>query len=180
MALSCGRATARSAGTVLVKDIRPALAVLTRSISRTSTGRCIFRANDGTNGPELWKSDGTSAGTVLVKDIRPGASGANPLSLTNVNGTLYFRANDGTNGNELWKLAVEAGAVNLAPSNTVPGAQTVNEDTALVISGLSVSDADAGTLNVSVRLSVVSGTLTVSERRRGVTTARSAATAGHR
>ena len=30
-----------------------------------------FQANDGMNGIELWRSDGTSAGTNLVKDINP-------------------------------------------------------------------------------------------------------------
>ena len=38
-----------------------------------STGHCIFSANDGVTGQELWKSDGTDAGTVLVKDINPGS-----------------------------------------------------------------------------------------------------------
>ncbi len=50
-----------SAGTVLVKDIRPAIAMLTRGISRTSTD-LVFPGNDGTNGAELWKSDGSSEG----------------------------------------------------------------------------------------------------------------------
>jgi len=62
-----------------------------------------LRADDGTNGNELWKSDGTALGTVLVKDINAESSGSNPSILTNVNGTLYFRSNDGTNGTELWK-----------------------------------------------------------------------------
>ena len=33
-------------------------------------GTLLFAANDGTNGDELWKSDGTAAGTTLVKNIR--------------------------------------------------------------------------------------------------------------
>src|SRR5688572_28992134 len=35
-------------------------------------GMLYFAANDGANGVELWKSNGTEAGTVLVKDINPG------------------------------------------------------------------------------------------------------------
>ncbi|MEL7497637.1 MAG: LamG-like jellyroll fold domain-containing protein [Planctomycetota bacterium] len=49
--------------------------------------------------------------------------------------------------------------VNDAPVNTVPGAQSVNEDTPLAISGISVADDDN---NLStVRLSVINGTLSV-------------------
>ena len=32
-------------------------------------GQICFQANDGTNGAELWTSDGTSVGTALLKDI---------------------------------------------------------------------------------------------------------------
>jgi ELWxxDGT repeat protein len=63
----------------------------------------FFRANDGTNGFELWRSDGTSAGTQLVKDINPGSSSSYPQSLTNVGGTLFFSASDGAHGRELWR-----------------------------------------------------------------------------
>ena len=72
-----------------------------------------FTSDDGVNGKELWKSDGTAAGTVLVKDIRPGSSSSggvitgglssNPRNLTAVGNTLYFNAFDDVNGEELWK-----------------------------------------------------------------------------
>src|SRR5260370_26879046 len=66
-------------------------------------GTLFFTANDGTHGPELWKSDGSSNGTVQVADIDPGSAGSFPRSLTNVNGTLFFSANNGVSGYELWK-----------------------------------------------------------------------------
>jgi ELWxxDGT repeat protein len=81
------------------------LTVQTLSSSSTSTTPYISQANDGTNGYELWKSDGTSAGTVLVKDINPGTNNSFPNSFINLNNTLYFAADDGTNGKELWSLA---------------------------------------------------------------------------
>ena len=66
-------------------------------------GVMYFAGNDGSNGVELWKSDGTDVGTVMVKDIQAGSNSSSPKSLVNVNGTLYFTANNGTNGEELWK-----------------------------------------------------------------------------
>jgi ELWxxDGT repeat protein len=62
-----------------------------------------FSANDGTNGTELWKSDGSPEGTVILKDIRSGSGSSSPSNLIAVGNTLYFSANDGTNGTELWK-----------------------------------------------------------------------------
>lgn len=68
-------------------------------------GTLFFVANNGLNGRELWRSNGTSSGTVMVRDIRPDVYGYDdaPRSLTNVNGTLFFTANDTVNGPELWK-----------------------------------------------------------------------------
>jgi len=34
--------------------------------------KLYFVANDGTNGIELWVSDGTAGGTTMLKDINPG------------------------------------------------------------------------------------------------------------
>ena len=79
----------------------------------TAVGNTLyFRATDGTNGYELWKSDGTASGTVMVKDIYSGSLSSDPAFLTVVGSTLYFQANDGTNGAELWKSdGTESGTV---------------------------------------------------------------------
>ena len=45
-------------------------------------------------------------------------------------------------------------AVNDAPVNTVPGAQSVAEDTNLSLTGLSISDVDAGSATITTTLSV--------------------------
>ena len=49
--------------------------------------------------------------------------------------------------------------MNDAPVNTVPGPQSVDEDTALPIAGVSVADVDGATLTTT--LTVASGTLNV-------------------
>jgi ELWxxDGT repeat protein len=66
----------------------------------------FFSADDGTNGRELWKSDGTASGTVMVKNINFGSGASSPSYLTAIGNTLYFRANDGTNGTELWMYSL--------------------------------------------------------------------------
>ena len=63
----------------------------------------FFVADNGINGFELWKSDGTASGTMMVKDIYSGSDYNPPYDLTVVGNTLFFSADDGTNGRELWK-----------------------------------------------------------------------------
>ena len=47
----------------------------------TAVGNTLyFEANDGTNGYELWKSDGTASGTVMVKDITAEAAAVLPTT----------------------------------------------------------------------------------------------------
>lgn len=64
-------------------------------------GTIFFNANDGTNGEELWKHDGT---TTTMLEIFPGFNGSNPAELTNVNGTLFFRARATLTEEALYKL----------------------------------------------------------------------------
>jgi ELWxxDGT repeat protein len=62
-----------------------------------------FSANNGVNGTELWRSDGTDSGTRMIHDINPGQASSNPSQMTQAGGIIYFSASDGVVGQELWK-----------------------------------------------------------------------------
>ena len=113
MARNFGERTAPRRGRHCVIDIRSGSDSSAPSGLTNVDGTLFFAANDGSNGTELWKSDGTAAGTVLVKDLYSGtsyddesysyvANSSNPANLTVVEGKLFFTANDGVNGTELW------------------------------------------------------------------------------
>ncbi len=72
-------------------------------VGLTNVGGTLFRADDGTHGRELWRSDGTRRGTKLVRDIYPGAS-SDPYQLTDLAGRSSS-ATDGraAHGRELWR-----------------------------------------------------------------------------
>jgi ELWxxDGT repeat protein len=113
-----------AAGTVMVKNIAAGAA---SSIDRHTNSFVVidstayFVADDGVNGAELWKTNGTAAGTVMVKDIRTATTGSAPSFLTDVNGRLYFTADNGVSGRELWQSDGTAAGTILA-KDTNPGA----------------------------------------------------------
>ena len=73
-----------------------------------ANGLVFFPADDGENGVELWKSDGTTFGTTLVTDLAPGTSitfpgstietpnSSNPEELTTVGDQVFFRTEPGS------------------------------------------------------------------------------------
>ena len=101
-----------AAGTRLVKDINPGTGWSTyvepplggtNDWLATSGGLFLFQAQDGTQGLELWASDGTEDGTILLQDFYPGGTGGYPTGLTELAGTVYFSAATDTQGYELWR-----------------------------------------------------------------------------
>jgi ELWxxDGT repeat protein len=75
-----------------------------------------YNGDNGTDGDELFVSDGTADGTFMLKDINPDGD-ADPEQFTEWNGELYFIAEVAT-GMQLWKTdGTEAGTVMVAEPN---------------------------------------------------------------
>ncbi|QSQ24018.1 hypothetical protein JY651_03295 [Pyxidicoccus parkwayensis] len=115
------------AGTHLVKDIQPGpmgSMEVRFGVQTVVDDLLYFRADDGTHGPELWKSDGTARGTRLVEDIVPGPVGSNPFDLLRV-GTdqVFFGADDGTHGQEPWR-GEDSSRHTLLLADVWPGTET--------------------------------------------------------
>ena len=85
-------------------------------------------------------------------------SGADTLNLS-----VDDQGNTGSGGAKTnsGSVAITVTAVNDAPVLTVPSAKTVDEDTLLSITGISVADLDAATGAVKITMSVTSGRLTL-------------------
>lgn len=85
-----------------IKDINPGVSSSNPEGLTVLNGNVYFSAEDGSNGRELWMTDGTEAGTQLLKDINPGSDDSSPSRFFEYNGNLLFTADDGSHGRELW------------------------------------------------------------------------------
>jgi VCBS repeat-containing protein len=121
-----------------------------------SSGTIHVNAGAGVTGND--SASVTIAGTAA--QINAALAGLTYTGTLNFNGadTLAIATSD-TIATDTDTIAITVNAVNDAPVNTVPGAQSVAEDTALPISGVSVADVDSSALTTT--LNVSSGTLTV-------------------
>uniref|UniRef100_UPI0040475FF4 T9SS type A sorting domain-containing protein n=1 Tax=Flavobacterium sp. TaxID=239 RepID=UPI0040475FF4 len=115
-----------ASGTGLFLEINPSTASNLSSGSNPNDlfvydGYLFFSADDGTNGRELWRTNGTAVGTTMVADIFPNTlnpsfgKGSNPGDFIEFNDELYFSARGydvGLNqitGNELYKYSIADG-----------------------------------------------------------------------
>ncbi|MBI4325792.1 MAG: tandem-95 repeat protein, partial [Chloroflexi bacterium] len=108
-----------------------------------------------------------------VSYVSPEATGSlsfTPVSLANGSAVITVTVDDGGTVNAVFsrEFTVTVGPVNNAPVVTVPEDQTVPEDTALPLAGVSVSDVDADDGLMQVSLTAIHGTLTL-ERTAGLT-----------
>lgn len=145
LALAVVAGAARAGDAVLLSDINTGFAGASSSPQNFCevNGKCFFSATDGTNGFELYVSDGFSAGTVLLRDIFSGPGSSNPQSLINVGGTLFFIASDGSTGVELWKSdGTTAGTVLVKDIRSGPGSSSPASLT--VFGGVLYFSADDG------------------------------------
>jgi VCBS repeat-containing protein len=121
-----------------------------------SSGTLHVSAGAGVSG------NGTASVTIAgtAAQINTALAGLTCTGNLNFNGadTLTVTTNDGT-AIDTDTIAITVNAVNDAPVNTVPGAQSVAEDTALPIASVSVADVDSSALTTT--LNVSSGTLRV-------------------
>ena len=116
---------------------------------KNTNGTTFFVADDGINGQELWKTDGTNAGTMLVKDINVGSTGSSPFNLFVSNNKVFFRADDGINGMELWVSdGTAAGTIML--KDIFVGAQSGAPTSFTDYNGQVVFSASESTLTKSV------------------------------
>ncbi|MEC8353763.1 MAG: ELWxxDGT repeat protein, partial [Candidatus Thermoplasmatota archaeon] len=75
----------------------------------------FFVANDGLEGYELWKSDGTNSGTQLVRSLYPGNQNSNPYGFFTIGDTLYFSARSTSAVHSIWKTdGTSAGTVQVS------------------------------------------------------------------
>ena len=115
-----------------------------------------------TGGGATIGGNGTATVTLSgsATQINAALAGLSYTGNLNFNGsdTLTVTTSDGT-ATDIDTVAITVNPVNDAPVNTVPGPQSVNEDTALPIAGVSVADAENSPLTTT--LTVTSGTLNV-------------------
>lgn len=67
-------------------------------------GEIYFPADDGTNGIELWRTDGTESGTELVDNLVNGNGSSNPRNFLLFDSSLYFIAEEENGADYIYRI----------------------------------------------------------------------------
>lgn len=94
-----------------------------------------YRINDGVNGEELWRTDGTAAGTQLVKDILAGSASAYPRNGVSTGSRLFFSATSPATGYELW-ISDGTAAGTTQVLDIYPGSASSYPERGVVLNGI--------------------------------------------
>lgn len=110
----------------------------------------------GGNGAGLFACDTVSGVITLV----------NPGALDYESTSTYLLTIEADNGvfTDVAQLSIQIENVNEAPVISTPGSLSVNEDTELAITGLSVTDPDAGTSHIEVTISSTHGAMSLGDQ----------------
>ncbi|BAQ60477.1 alkaline phosphatase [Geminocystis sp. NIES-3708] len=103
----------------------------------------------------LINNDGTDAVTGTFTGLAEGAT------VATIGGDKLLITYQGGTGNDVQLYVAPNQVPNQAPVITVPSAKTVNQNTPLILGGISIADVDAGSGNQTVTLSATSGTITL-------------------
>jgi hypothetical protein len=173
-----GNAISVSDGDAGGADVRTTLTATNGLLSIDTTGldfTCGSCAGDGTNDGTM-TFEGTLAETNAALQTLTYAPTANFNGPATITVTTNDLGNSGAGGaqSDSENVALSVSAVNDGPQNTVPGAQSVDEDTNLVLSagngnGLSIADVDAGSNDVRVTLAATNGVVSLGGSTSGLT-----------
>ncbi|KTD57407.1 beta strand repeat-containing protein [Legionella shakespearei] len=150
--------------------ITPVVDIANDTISTNEDTSVLIHVNDNDSfenpGHTISAINGTAIivnGSVIVANgtVFLNADGSlNFIPTANFNGDTHFTYTVTSGGvTETATVTVTVNPINDAPVNSVPGNQTILEDTQLVISGISVADADGDTLTTTI--GVTNGVLNI-------------------
>ncbi|NGM63449.1 T9SS type B sorting domain-containing protein [Sphingobacterium sp. SGG-5] len=116
--------------------------------------------NAATGALTLTSADASASLAQWQSALRAVTYSNSSLSPSTTTRTVSFTANDGTDNSVMETKSILVLEVNTAPVVTVPAAIAVTEDVPTALTGVSFSDADAGSGQVTATFSVPGGTLT--------------------
>ena len=147
-------------------DLTVTLSVAGGALTLNGTAGLAFGFGDGTANSTMTFS-GSLAAINAALDGLTYTGGTDLSGLDALNVSTDDNGNTGPGGpqSDFDGIQITVAPVNDAPINSVPGPQTVNEDTNLVFSGankISITDVDVDPGDATVTLSVAGGALTLS------------------